>query len=164
MKLVPKVWECEDKFDPESFFKCQANKDLKTLSLSKQSKEGGYGFVKWAINPDGKNIYNFVVTASVEMDIWVGIQWEEPQYEWWVNLRDGHIFESKEPSWKPFTDAEFQIGDLISLGVHNGIFSLFHNWKKVGDPFKSKLLRESENMYPSVYMTNKKDTVWVSDG
>jgi hypothetical protein len=47
-------------------------------------KLGGYAYIERRIEENAKSIYTFKILNSSKMDIWIGLEQEDPKYEWWL--------------------------------------------------------------------------------
>ena len=51
------------------------------------------------------------------LNIWIGLEQISPKYEWWVRLKDGKKFESKDNAWFDFGNIGAQNNDVITMIV-----------------------------------------------
>jgi hypothetical protein len=51
------------------------------------------------------------------MNIWIGMEHQDPKYEWWFRLSDGKKFESEENEWLDYSVSKIKNGDVITMAL-----------------------------------------------
>lgn len=127
-------------------------------------KLGGYAYIERRIEENAKSIYTFKILNSSKMDIWIGLEQEDPKYEWWLWLKNGVIFQTQGSGWEDFTKEKISKGGEITMGIEDGAVTYFYNKKNVGTAFWDDRLKNPNSIHPIVFLQNKDDVVGVEEG
>ena len=120
--------------------------------------DGGLTFVQRKVKPGSVNTYRFRVTNSKSMNIWIGLEHEEPKYEWWFWLKDGWKFESKDNEWVEYTSGRVQNGDVITMIVDGEHATFKVNDVDLGVAFTDQKLLNNW-VFPCIFIVDVPDQV-----
>ena len=107
----------QDEFNPQTAHHTTLSKGNKTATRRKWLSDGGLVYYTRKIKPTCINTYRFGVSNSSKFNIWIGLEQQEPKYEWWFRLSDGKKFESDDNEWLPYSDIKIKNGDIVTMIV-----------------------------------------------
>lgn len=108
------------------------------------------------------NQYNFKIKSS-KMKIWIGVQNQDPKYEWWMRLSDLSKFQSEDNEWTEFAQGKVKSGDVVSLILNGESMKFMINGHDLGQAFLDRRLL-SKKLYPCVFIEDANDAVTVLKG
>lgn len=80
----------EDVFNQDTIHHVILSGDNRIAQRRKFLSNGGLAYVQRRVVPGAVNIYRFRVTTSLErMNTWIGVEHQNPKFEFWLRLKDG---------------------------------------------------------------------------